>query len=357
MFEATAMLYLYVETPLHAGSGSSVGVVDLPIQRERVTGYPLVQASGIKGKLRAEAYESTAYQALKAQHATRIANELKASDKWQDKSEADREREAARRARKTAARELGLEAIFGPESDEADLHAGAMSPGDARLLLFPVRSLAGVYAYTTSRNVLARLKRDLDAQAQMTGQTSTITWTLDNLPDNGKAWTVDNNTTNNNSVVVNGAVVLEEFAFTAQQHNAEGQNEVAAIAAWLAENAFPASAEYAYFREKVKTHLVILPEDAFRDFTHFATEILARIRINQETKTVASGALWTEEHLPSDTLLYAPLLATRPRTAQAPTTLQTAHDVIKFVRDLGLARIQLGGDETVGRGIVRLNLK
>ena len=352
MFEAAAMLYLYVETPLHAGSGSSVGVVDLPIQRERVTGYPLVQASGIKGKLRAEAYESAAYQELKKQHAERIANELKADGKWRDKSEADRQREAARRARKVAAKELGLEAVFGPESDEADLHAGAVSPGDARLLLFPVRSLAGVYAYTTSRNVLARLKRDLDAQAQMTGQTSTISWTLDNLPDNGTAWTVDNQ-----SVVVNGSVVLEEFAFAAQQHNAGGQNDVAAIAAWLAENAFPDTAEYDYFREKVKTHLVILPEDAFRDFTHFATEVLARIRLNPETKTVARGALWTEEHLPSDTLLYAPLLATRPRTDQAPQAMQTADEVLGFVRDLGLTRIQLGGDETVGRGIVRLNLK
>src|SRR5205807_736206 len=114
-----------------------------------------------------------------------------------------------------------------------------------------------------------------------------------------------------------------------------------------------------FFKEKVKTNLVILPEDAFGDFVQFATEIVARIRIDQETKTVAQGALWTEEHLPSDTLLYAPLHATRPR---AETSLfnkdgkPSADKVIDFIRDLKLDRIQLGGDETVGRGIVRVHL-
>ena len=55
MFEAAAMVYVYVETPLRAGSGRSLGAIDLPLQRERLTGYPIVQASSLKGRLRAEA--------------------------------------------------------------------------------------------------------------------------------------------------------------------------------------------------------------------------------------------------------------------------------------------------------------
>ena len=54
MYEKTAMMFIYVETPLHAGSGRGLGAVDLPIQRERITGYPIIQASSVKGKLRAE---------------------------------------------------------------------------------------------------------------------------------------------------------------------------------------------------------------------------------------------------------------------------------------------------------------
>ena len=87
MFEASAMLYLYVETPLHAGSGSSVGVVDLPIQRERVTGYPVVQASGLKGKLRSEAYEWPTYKQRKAALSAEISADLQRNEKWRDKSE------------------------------------------------------------------------------------------------------------------------------------------------------------------------------------------------------------------------------------------------------------------------------
>src|SRR5581483_2232234 len=59
MFEATRMLFIYVETPLHAGSGRGLGAVDLPIQRERTTNYPIVQASSLKGRMRGEARTKT----------------------------------------------------------------------------------------------------------------------------------------------------------------------------------------------------------------------------------------------------------------------------------------------------------
>jgi CRISPR type III-B/RAMP module RAMP protein Cmr4 len=54
VFEKAAMLFLYCETPVHAGTGTSLSIVDLPIQRERITGLPIVQASSLKGVLRAE---------------------------------------------------------------------------------------------------------------------------------------------------------------------------------------------------------------------------------------------------------------------------------------------------------------
>ncbi len=300
MFEKAEMLYLYVETPLHAGSGSSVGVVDLPIQRERVTKYPIVQASSIKGKLRAEALDAL-----------------------------------QRKGDPEATKKLAV--VFGPDNSD---HAGALSPGDARLLLFPVRCLAGVFAWVVSHNILARFKRDLTAAGKA------VSWVIGDPPDNSEALTADDR-----SVVAGGSVVLEEFAFKATK-----QDWVKTVAEWLESNAFPQADEYNYFREKVKTSLVILPEDAFRDFTQFSTEVVTRIRIDQTTKTAAGKALWSEEHLPSETVLYVPLYATRARTDNTPNGLKTAEDVLRFVRDLGLdsKRIQLGGDETVGRGIVKL---
>src|SRR6266576_535922 len=119
----TTMLYLYVETPLHAGVGSGLSSIDLPIQRERPTQYPMIQGSGIKGKLRATAED------LAERKQAPFTDDL-------------------------------VSIIFGPKKGEE--HAGALIAGDARILLFPVRSLSGVFAYTTSYDVLSRFKRDIE---------------------------------------------------------------------------------------------------------------------------------------------------------------------------------------------------
>ncbi|HXH09565.1 MAG TPA: type III-B CRISPR module RAMP protein Cmr4 [Alphaproteobacteria bacterium] len=349
MFDAKAMMYLYVETPLHAGSGTSLGVVDLPVQRERVTNYPMVQASGIKGKLRAEAYEWPPYvkrkealkQTLKPNELLQLLQEPVWQGKPKDEQEREADKRAERKARKAAAKELGLELVFGPETDEASEHAGAFTPGDAKLLLFPVRSLIGVFAWTTSKDALARFCRDakmlgLELNWQPVGPTAETTALV--APDN--------------DVTADSKIVLEEFAFDAQENQ-----QVKAIADWLASNALPHDSEYAFWRQKLPKSLVILPENAFRDFTQFSTEVINRIRLEHETKTVAEGALWSEEHLPTDTVLYAPMFATRPRvdSGKLPQGWQgRAQEVLDFVKNLGLDRIQLGGDETVGRGLVKV---
>src|SRR6266581_5502625 len=130
MITAKKTLYLYVETPLHAGVGSGLSSIDLPIQRERTTQYPMIQGSGIKGKLRA---------AL----------------------EGDREQLSEEEKAK-------IDILFDPPTtatkDSNNDHAGALIVGDARILLFPVRSLNGVFAYTTSYDVLNRFKRDIERE-------------------------------------------------------------------------------------------------------------------------------------------------------------------------------------------------
>ena len=39
MYQHSDPIYLICETPLHAGSGDDLGIVDLPIQRKRHTYY------------------------------------------------------------------------------------------------------------------------------------------------------------------------------------------------------------------------------------------------------------------------------------------------------------------------------
>jgi CRISPR-associated protein Cmr4 len=302
MFQASDILFLYVETPLHAGTGAGLGAVDLPIQRERVTGYPLIQASSIKGVLRGLAEK--------------------------EKGE-------------TAAEVI---TTFGPETDNASDHAGAFSPGDARLLLFPVRSLLGIFAWTTSRHALSRFVRDAGFAGQQ------IEWAVLELPKDengeGKALVCEGN-----DISADDQVVLEEFSV-----KVEVSKKVNDIAGWLVNNALPQDRAYQYWREALSRRLIILPEDDFREFTRFSTEVVTRVQLENEKKTVRRGALWTEENLPTDTLLYLPVYATRPRSNRIPDGWQEADDVLKFVREIVTrpGRAQIGGNETIGRGIVAL---
>jgi CRISPR-associated protein Cmr4 len=298
MFAAKTMLYVYVETPLHAGSGRALGNVDLPIQRERVTGYPIVQASSLKGRLR-----------------------------------------AAGAAKKMPV----LEVIFGPDTEHASDHAGALSPGDAKILLFPVRSLAGVFAWTTSVEVLNRFRRD----AAIVGIEPA--WETPKAPEEEKG----NALIGSSALKASDKIVLEEFTFTPDDSQAK---TVQVIGEWLVKHALPQTDEYDYWRKELPKRLVILPNDDFCDFVTFSTEVATRIKLNTETKTVdkETGALWTEEYLPTDTLLYAPLMATPPR--RKDSDLKSGQDVLQAVKDLNLARVQLGGNETVGRGSVYLRM-
>lgn len=279
----TLSLFIYTETSLHAGTGSTVSVVDLPIQRERITNYPMVQGSGIKGALRSQA------NLTKQEETT----------------------------------------LFGPSTEDLrnennkNARAGAISVGDARIVLFPIRSLMGVFAYATCPHVLARLRRDcgqfkLDIPAPANDESALVT--------------------TSSAVMASGSVVLEEFSFKAQ-HDAQ----VDQIAQWLSDKALPEGKEYDYWRKKLLNSLVILPDDAFRDFVTTSTEIITRVRLDSAKKTVAEGALWTQEALPSDTLLMSRIVLS-DRQNDTPEVAADSFD----------RRIQIGGDETTGDGFVAL---
>ncbi len=48
----TRIYWLQTITPLHVGAGSGVGFIDMPIMREKVTNWPLVPGSALKGVMR-----------------------------------------------------------------------------------------------------------------------------------------------------------------------------------------------------------------------------------------------------------------------------------------------------------------
>ncbi len=107
------MLFYRTITPLHIGCGQDVGVVDLPIIRERTTGYPYMPGSSIRGVFR-DIYEGT-------------NNEMTVR-------------------------------IFG--NDSGEITAGCVSIIDAHILFFPVRSNKDVFAWITCPYAISRFNSE-----------------------------------------------------------------------------------------------------------------------------------------------------------------------------------------------------
>ncbi len=233
------LLYLFTRTPLHVGAGTSVGAIDLPIQRERHTRHPIIPGSSIKGVLR---YTAQSIDKLPA---------AKISD------------------------------MFGPElvgeNKESEARAGDLIFGEARPLAFPVRSAKGAFAYITCPLILQRFARDARQQ---------------NLPEIAAP---DDQTCLSGAKVTLTAkkpnrVVLEEFAF-------ESKGEFPA--AW--ENALKNLIADPVWKE-APGRFVLLSDGDFSHFVATATEISHHVKIDRKTGAASKGALFDLESVPAETL-------------------------------------------------------
>jgi len=300
---ARRLIGLFAETAVHAGIGTQVGAVDLPIQRERHTGWPTIYGSGLKGVLRDEAKPGG----------------------WSDDE---------------------ISTVFGPEPDlpgerQDERRAGVLAISDARILLFPVRAAGMAFGWITCPLALARLARDAE-HADVPPPPA--------VPGTAEA--------GKRALVVPGWPARERGAFIEEfVYDPTLAQELEKLADWIAAQLMPDGQAYAYWRDHLRRALALVHDDDFTDFTRHATEIVTRVRLKDEGKTVKEGALWTEEHLPSDTLLYAVAAAWRSSDV-APDSVRTPQAVMGRLGDLVRARsvIQIGGKETVGRGFVALRL-
>lgn len=251
--------FIKVITPLHAGSGSDVGVVDMPIQRESHTSFPKIEASSLKGSIRSE---------------------------FTDKHN-----------------EEDAKKIFGTGDN-----AGALGFSDARILFFPVKSVKGVFAYVTCPMVLERLQEDLKLSSDKTFSISKIS-----LNDDEKCIVFSDK----NSIEDN--VVLEEYSFAIQETKTEDFIKLSNF-------------------DEVKERLVIISDNNFTHFVKNSTEVITRIKIGKDgVVDKEAGALFTEEYLPTETVMYALALG----------------EVDKFTNEIPLT-MQIGGNSTLGKGIVEL---
>jgi len=336
MFKLAQPYLIRTISSLHCGSGNDLGIIDLPIQREKHTSFPKVESSSLKGALR-EAFETT-----KDSVKENMLNELIKNNGTISLN--DFESAVDETKKKILNYDQSIHLVFGYDDSYVDASikdffkndkefAGALGFSDARLLFFPVKSAKGVFAWITCPFVLDRFKEDM-ALCNTTIAFSTPQVALGNCL-----------TTANNKISVNGNIVLEEYTFTENQGD-------------LFPELFKLFPEVADLKDKI----AVLNDDDFKDFVNLSTEVITRTKIDNETGTVAKGALFNEEYLPSESLLYFMTFASpifqkddKPKGVFKSNGKKEEELVLEFFHK-GLPSVfQLGGNATIGKGIVKVN--
>ncbi|HOO75057.1 MAG TPA: type III-B CRISPR module RAMP protein Cmr4 [Tepiditoga sp.] len=266
--------FLYSISQLHCGKGSDSGVVDLPIQREVHTELPII--TGIKGAIRNE---------------FNFDNEIK---------------------------------IFGskPKNND-DERAGSIAFSEAKIFLYPVRSLTEGFVWVTCPLVLSRLKTVFKLTENKDFEQN-IGKVLEKIEE-GKEY----------SAIKSGKINIEEYeADTLELPEFKGFLEAL-------KEIYPES----YLKDKSIKNTYIISDKDFKFFVKNSTEIMARITIDSSKGVTKDGSLRYEEFLPQDTVMY---FLTK-----------------EIIKDSGFDELEnvinekffnIGGKTTIGKGFVYLKM-
>lgn len=305
----TRIYWLHAISPTHTGIGRGVGYIDLPIDRDGVTGWPIIRGSAFKGV-------------------------------WADYHG------ATEKARKEDTPEGRiLKAAFGIANGDHS-NSGALIPTDAQLVCLPVRSFRGTFAWTTSSLCLRTLQRMLSL-AGVRGTPEAVPAAKE--PDDktrqpGEACCVGE------TLVENGGVYLEDLDFRAVTND----DLTSKWAEFVAKEVFPSDAAW---QEQFTKRFVVLPDSAFDFLCETGTEVHTRVKIDDRMKVVEKGALWTEESLPAETILAGIVRCERvfQKNGAKDESIKPDDLLKRFATTHPEAPLvlQIGGKATVGRGQMR----
>lgn len=267
MFTDSVVLSLYFETPLHAPSGNVVGPIEQPVQRERTTQWPVVYASTLESSLRALF--------------TRTGGEEAAA------------------------------ALFGAGDD------ASLSIGDARLLLFPVRTSVAPFLWVTCPAAVSRLRRDLERTVGLEIPPAPSVKTDEIVTSN--AWQ------HGEEPLAAEDIVLKPRA----------GYDVGKLLTLLPSD----GSAYDGFAREVERSFGLVSDEVFGFLVRTATEV-----------RVSGGMLGDEanaafdEAVPADTLFYVPIIGMGGK--------EKAGSLGRLVEGIG-THVRIGGGEHVGRGWAR----
>ena len=278
------LLFVHALSPLHAGTGQGAGVIDLPVAREKATSLPYLPGSSLKGVLR-------------------------------DACTDDEKRRK----------------VFGPDTDRAYEYAGSVQISDQRLLLLPVRSLVGTFAWVTSPLILRRFLRDAENV-----KASDVPLDVPAPSSEASCLVSDEDC----AILLDNRVILEDLDLAA-----EPSASARAWAKWVGKHVFP---DDQVWQGMLTARFCAVHDDVMGFLLDTATEVIARVKLREDAKTVEKGGLWYEEALPSETILAGLVVATPVRAK--------VNEVFNTLTDVMSKPLQLGGKATVGRGLCYLRM-
>lgn len=291
MYDVKDLMFLYALTFTHVGSGDDLNYIDLPIQREKHTNLPKIEASSLKGSIKQAMEESV-------EQADGDINDVYA--------------------------------LLG--NDDNGEIASAVSFSDAKLLFFPVKSAKGIFAYVTCPLVIKRFLSD----CKMVG--------IPDMLSEESEWLSGQNcyipSTDESTIVFSKKeVVLDEYVFNVQE-NKEFSEFVSKISKKLPKNDM--------LTIGFSSRVILIGDDDFAYFTKYSTEVITRIKIGKETGTVEGGALFTQENLPPETILYSLLFFTNSKKNKSMDSQAVKNEFDDIFKT---EIFQIGGDMTLGKGL------
>jgi CRISPR-associated protein Cmr4 len=274
-------------TPIHPGSGQdSSSVIDLPVAREAATKFPVIPASSLKGVLR-------------------DGRGLKKDEEYSEE-----ELVAALSARKTFGF-AGKRKKSNSDEQEDISQAAELTLTDARILFLPVRSYAGTFALITCPLVLQRWQRD----AQALGIKKELPEVLNPTQEQALV-------SASSSILHETKVILEDIDLAAQKNADQLAKDWSQMVFGLEED---------YFVER----FALVSNDVFSYFCENGLEVIARVQLEPEQKTVKEGP-WYEEAIPAEAIFSG-------------FALSSTGDFSELNRPY----IQIGGQASVGLGLLR----
>jgi len=284
---------------LHPGTGRGGEIVDLMVQRDSV-GFPVIYGSSIKGSMKTALYH----------------------------------------------RNKDLMALLGPEPDEEEKYLSPIAIMTSYLISFPVRSLKGIYTNVTSPFLLRRFANYLEMASVLNERYGEIAERVKAIAKTGKFPATKGFI---NRHVVDGlgkAFLCEEIG--------------------IDKDLIEESDDMDYLRGLLgldDESLISIDDDRAKDLVERSLMRIARIRVDRERKTVARGGLWTEEAIPAGTIFstvflgysheYVKNILKKGGSGGEEREEELRENPIDVILEKAKYLI-LGGDESIGRGIVML---